>query len=98
MAAKTTANRSQGNVKNETVRRVVHTCANTPLPEWKEMVKTELEGSEIVFESIKPLTLLHAWEMGDTPYSISYTLKQKLKRQKNQASFVSTPYPSSNNK
>jgi 3-methyladenine DNA glycosylase AlkC len=98
MAAKTTANWSQGNSNNETVRRVVHTCANTPLPQWKEMVKTELEGSEVIFESLTVLSLLHAWENGDTPYSYAYTLKDRLKRQRNKASFVSTPYPPSSYK
>ena len=90
MAAKTQANWSQGSTDKPTEIRIVHTRANTPLEDWKQLVRTELENSDVVFGSLNPLTLLHAWEMGDTPYAFAYTQKDQLKRRLNRAMIKSS--------
>ena len=83
MATKKTANWSQGNTNKDVPLRIVHTFANTSIADWKEMVRAELDGSDVVFESIPALKFLHAWESGDTPYGFAYMVKYQQARQLN---------------
>ena len=83
MATKKTANWSQGNTDTPAEQRIVHTSANTSIADWKDMVRSELDGSDVVFESIPPLKFLHAWESGDTPYGFAYMVKYQQARRLN---------------
>jgi len=88
MAAKTTANWSQGNGE-KIESRVVYTRKNTPFAEWTVMLKEELAKVDLKFEDLHRHAALHAWESDDTPSNFAFTMITRLRKAKARDSLIS---------
>lgn len=89
MAAKTTANWSQGNDDKREPSRVVYTRKNTPYLEWIEMLKEELAKVDLKLEDLHRYAALHAWEADDTPSNFAFTMVTRLRKAKARDSLTS---------
>ena len=56
-------------------KRVVHTRDNTTLEEWKKLLMVHLDEMKVDKSVLRPLSMQHAWEIGDTPISYAAILK-----------------------
>ena len=67
MSSKTTPNWTQ-RVEEHSPSKVVYTRKNTSFEKWTDMVNTQISTHK--YEgTIRPLELLHGWELDETPYS-----------------------------
>jgi hypothetical protein len=63
--------------------RIVYTRKNTPLAEWKVMLKEEMIKLDLDFNDHPSLSMLHAWEHDDTPRNYAMSVKQMIARRAN---------------
>lgn len=80
--------------KDKGQRRVVHTRINTSLEDWKKLLLVEVDKMGVERSFLKPLSVQHAWEMGDTPVSYATVLKNMQNQRARNIAMKATNYAS----
>lgn len=81
MARITTANWTQ-NGEVSTAPKVVFTNKNTDFDTWKKMMHYELMKEQVDINIPNRLSVLHAWEGGNTPYNFAQECVNRIRKAK----------------
>lgn len=82
MARNTTANWTQGNASPDHTTRTVFTNKNTDFETWKSMALAELTKRKIDVTTVRRLSVLHAWEGGNTPNNFAQEIEHRINKAK----------------
>lgn len=66
-------------------RIIIHTNANTGFEEWKQLMLEECARRGFDPSKLRPLTIKHAWEGGDSPASFVIIEMRKMEWAANKA-------------